>query len=360
MELELKEKWKKQQSTIRLLMFTFVCAIIEFLISVPSVMRFILNPQRIISQTPPPPHEILIPPLLDSPTFVGLYFVIPIIFCIATSLSFYPKRMVSPLNIQILTFGMIVIFSMLITYSVNPLITIHLKDLFAVMMYFFAIIISFGFGQLFLVKLVIGMNGTKDDINQKTYRISLSFEKVESIILDKEFKETWYFKTKRDHDKIIMKSKFFTTENILIGLQKDPENKNYCIFSTASYEAKFYQIQSTRRIRNKQDLVINEIKKKIGELALGDPVKIDYEISDDIENLALGQTQNKLLFFTRMEGIHKKVLIGLAIVFALVSIVHFAGPLSTDSYLTSIILIGIAIVTDLIPILTKTSKNSDF
>ena len=131
-------------------------------------------------------------------TFEIIYLLLPIFYCIPASLLFTPKRLISPLFIQLLTF----VFAQLIVYPSivqNPIIFLlqtsngnqsvsaaQYSEQFSVL--YFLILIVAGVVQFFAVRWVVGLNGNENDVNQKTFTFPVEYAKLKTMMLGRTFR----------------------------------------------------------------------------------------------------------------------------------------------------------------------------
>ena len=361
MKEETIKKWKEQQSIVRLIIFTFLGGVIQFLTAFPFFWDFLITPIEELSKRNPNS----LPPLLDSPYFVGLYFGITMIYSIATSLSFPPKRIVSPINIQMITWGLLLlIIPLAITYRF-PNYPITLESVITLSTYLFMIAAGFGLAQTIFVKFLIGMNGSKDDLIRDTFGINTDFETVKKTLQSRSFKDVFYFKTPikfiGKRDVFVMKSDLNTSEEILIVLKPDITDEESCSLSVVSFESKYYQIQQTSRMKQKHEIVLNELKKRLGNKVHFTDKDLDNDISEFAADIALGRTNNRLEHLRELSAFNKAALIGLGTLFGIITYLRYGvNQLNQDSYISISIFILIAVVIDLLPRFTRTRTELDY
>src|SRR6266446_3866641 len=87
------DRLRVESSTVRLFTVTFVGIGAELIALIPTLSYAI----TIFSQGSPSVIQYLTPFY----TILGVYLLLPVVYCVIVSFAFYPKRIVSPVNIQI-------------------------------------------------------------------------------------------------------------------------------------------------------------------------------------------------------------------------------------------------------------------
>lgn len=184
---------------------------------------------------------------------VGAYLVVAPVFSIIASISFFkPKRIVSPLNIQLGTvfaFGVLVLVRILIPftnygYSMGTYIGFALAYgfLWIVSLAVFGIL---GFVQTLFVRWWIGVN--LGHLEPKTFRIDSEFTKIREYIVSEDFKDFWDFHTidgKTSPNLVRLHSRGL--QNIALALAPDPENNKNSMLALLVYELNLYAVESTQ------------------------------------------------------------------------------------------------------------------
>lgn len=358
MKEELIEKWKNQQSFVRLSIFTFLGGAIQFLVTFPQIWEFLITP---IDFSTRPTNQL--PPLLDSPYFVGIAFGITLLYSITTSMSFPQKRIVSPINIQIITWGLLLLIIPVALIHHFPTQEIEPKTIAVLGGYLLIVTIGFGLAQTILVKFVIGMNGNREDIEQNTFGINTDFDTVKKTLQSRNFRDLFYFKTPLKYrgkkELYVMKSDLGNSENILVVLK--PDDVKTCILSIVSYESKYYQIQKTSRVKQKHEVFINELKKRLGDSVAFTVSDLDNDVSEFAYSNALNPTHNKLEHLKELSIFNKIALIGLGIIFGIITYLRFVTEqINQDSYISISIFVLIAVIIDLLPRFTRTKTELDY
>ncbi|MDE1877278.1 MAG: hypothetical protein KGI07_01980, partial [Thaumarchaeota archaeon] len=169
------EKIEQGNALMRLFVLTVIGASLNVIFIVFSFTEFFISHQ----------------PLWELPQFVGiiLYFFLTIVYSLVTTLSFSPKRIVSPLYVQFLTAGImtIILSSLLLTntnsvYANNPA---YLIQLALITLALFILMGMLGFVQTEILRRIVGLNGNDNDLDRVTYSIDAKFDHVKKIITER-------------------------------------------------------------------------------------------------------------------------------------------------------------------------------
>ncbi len=172
----------------------------------------------------------------NNPMIIFIFLLLPIIYCIVISLFFQPKRLVSPINIQILTS---VLFAQIVLNSImDAELTLDIFiNIFGNLIFIFIILIEIGLFQFLCVRLVIGLN-YKDSV-RKSYIINLSPKDVINILKDSNFHKSRKFKILKinkntNNPLLILRFNDFK-EHIIIAFGNYRNEKNKCVLAIAAF-----------------------------------------------------------------------------------------------------------------------------
>lgn len=268
----LLERIKNSQTTLTLIVATIILIPIE-------VVLFYAGVLVSINQTASNATFVL--------TDYGVWYlsgfaVLPILYCIAASLFFSPKRIVSPLNIQIfawMTFAAIEFLHMYNTLYIGYYIptTSMINTMFSQWV-FVAFILCFvfifaGFVQLFIVRLVVGPNLI--GVSRKTYFINANFKIVDDVI----GKVEDYRRKEESDGYLVYKMPIGFVDSVLMVIGSDANDKNQSILATVAYTSGIYSYQQTDASGAIRDKTVFEIE---GRLRHVDSPAIIKESKDEL------------------------------------------------------------------------------
>lgn len=256
--IPLFKKLRQQDSTLALWTWTLVGVAIELTLTVVS-MLWISGGLAF----PFPFPSFAYPPitLTDMRIILGLYLVLPIIYTLPVSLYvFRPKRIVSALNIQLLTiavFGMILLARMpssrFLTSDFDY--TSFALSFGVIWAGAFLVYGVLGFLQTLFVRWWIGVN--PEDLVSKTYSIGFSFHMVSKMLSSKQFLTIRNLEKNVDeHDFLLLRRKT-KTPGIVIGLGGDSRGCTLAIFP---FEEGLYALAPSEISSSLCTSILNEIK----------------------------------------------------------------------------------------------------
>lgn len=147
---KIHKKMESEGTTIRYIVLMFLGAGINFtvgfVVMFSGITALIQSPVQTLTSTLPQTVSLL----------VTCYFVIGIIYSTSASLSFYPKRIVSPLYVQITTaaFFPILVAFIIVTVPLNPPIDFLTGAIGTFFLFLFSLVMFFvaGIGQAIVVR----------------------------------------------------------------------------------------------------------------------------------------------------------------------------------------------------------------
>jgi len=295
----------------------------------------------------------------DTLTTGFTYFFLPIIYCIIVSLLFHPKRIVSPLWVQIGTqviFSTIVITNALSSVSFRELQTY--QNLVASLVGIALIAIMVGFVQEIIVKWVVALNF--EDVDRTSFTVDMNpkdFLKVVGDIL----RDVWEFNRRKDNPKAkaenliwVLKTHDRYGNYVILVLGSILRNKNKSTIATVAYHASAYGISKSKTASDMRNSIIHDINGLLTENAKPNLV-LAKEVNDTISvkayNHALAVTVPKTAivadFFKRIRRYYLFAMIFTVVVFAAMTLAYVAKVIMLNDYINSAIIVGIALVFEL-------------
>ncbi|TRZ70048.1 MAG: hypothetical protein D4R96_02120, partial [Nitrosopumilaceae archaeon] len=127
------------------------------------------------------------------------YFVLTIVYSVSTSLIFKPKRIISPLSIQAVSIGIILIVIATPFAWTPSLVSNHVvvNNVIGWVFIISSILLITGFTQAVIVKGLVGMNIDPDGLERKAWSIDLRYDFVKKIILSEDFMSQENFRVKK-------------------------------------------------------------------------------------------------------------------------------------------------------------------
>ncbi len=349
-------KPRLQDATVQLIMLTQLGAAIH-------VVFFVFANWQISSslflngQDPTTVQNVLTPLLMI------IYFILTIAYSIATSLSIAPKRIVSPFNIQIGTASFLSV-ALAVIFLQAPLVTDfqQIQNLIFNLLGMGAILVYAGFMQTQIVKWVIGLNGTEDDIERATYLINSDYNTVAEILKDEAFSNLARFRVAKEAKDLLVLEGSARIRNkvqkFVVALGTDFTNKGNSLLTTASYEAHYYTIAQSRTATERRKAIVRYLE---GSLRERNPTVniIQQEQHDKVVTpLALAHalaldTKPRLVALRRLPKLHVAIMGGIAAAVIAFTILFNAKLIEEDTYYSVLIIIIITVFVELIPLIRE-------
>jgi hypothetical protein len=198
------------------------------------------------------------------------YFVIPIFYCITLSFAFRPKHILSPLHIQLGTFGLATVvltaYILRINFAINQVYAFVSSFATISTISLFVIAVT-GFVQLLIVRRFVGL-GLIDPLNRITYLVNKPFKSVRACI-DEKFLNTFSLVVKRDDPDLMLLSRITQSgDAVIVAVGPDSGNGRQTRLATVSYHRGFYELTRSNWASGDRDnivgLISNKLKMKIG------------------------------------------------------------------------------------------------
>jgi len=197
---------------------------------------------------------------------VGMYLVVALGYSIPVSLLQKPKRIISPLNIQLGTvgvFGLVMLTRFLIPFT-NYGFTMMTYIQFALSWGFFYLIFFtlfgiVGFYQTLFVRWWIGVNLVS--LSRQTFRINANFAKVRKQLLTENFVDFFHFRIREDSENLLILKRAGRL-NVVLALT--PElRKERSILAVIAYELSLYAMESTPPSLELRDNVVFNLRGRM-------------------------------------------------------------------------------------------------
>jgi hypothetical protein len=352
-----RQKLRSEMSNIRYLILVFLGAGINFSIGIgvmlSSLTALVRNPAQALSSK-------------GLPTSVAIlaisYFAIGIIYATCMSLAFRPKRIISPLYVQIVTasFVPILIVALQLLQPIYNFATVAFLALgyfvLSLMMFFIA-----GIGQTIIVRYLVGLNGTKEDTDTFRLLIDSKLENVLKVLRNDEVQEA--LRLDGEERKIGEHSRLFRTSRteapqLFIVVMADSEDKNKTHLATVSYREYFYGIVKGGHLLEEEREHI--IKKAFEESGLTFKDDATDSIAQSVAYIhGLAVTESKLLSLRSLPPHTRAILIGLTALAVIMTIVWKIGYITLEMYETFLVFAALSVLFDLLPLLRTKRKNLD-
>jgi hypothetical protein len=349
------QKLKSETSAVRYLVTLLLGAAINFTIGIgvilSSLNALVYTPaQTLTSQSPIPQSVILL---------VTFYFIIGIIYATAASLSFQPKRIVSPLYVQIISaaFVPILIASLQLLKPVADWVTVSALALVYFLISFVMFFIA-GVGQTAIVRYLVGLNGTKENTRSLGLTVDGKIDEVLKVLRTYDFEEALAVVEQR---KIGRHFYLFAAlpnakERLFIVIIADPKDDQKTELATVSYTQTYYGIFKTGELMEveRKDTIIKALKMAGMKPLIDNTDSLARRIA---YRYGLSVTESKLLSLKSMPPHSRAIGIGIALMALIMSFLWKGSYITSEMFVTFWIFAGFAILFDFLPLLTTKRRG---
>ncbi len=310
----------------------------------------------------------------NNPMLLIGFILLPIIYCIITSLLFQPKRLVSPLNIQIGTF---VIFTFMFIYRYldvpSTSLVLSFEDLFLNLTVIAIVIFEIGMVQFFIVWWVIGLN--YDSSDRLSFIINSPPKEITKI-LGKKFLKTNNFTQERKYEKtnnptLILKCRDTFRNSIIMAFGSLQGNEDKCILATVAYHKGTSWISKSEIATERRNSIINDVKARLQQsnpnITIYPLDKVDDIVSVTTFSYIESMTNSKIEilagFFHRITLFFKIAIFITVVMFIVLTTACYMQYLDTNTYVGVITPIIIALIIEFgVPLREELSikKTDDF
>jgi len=340
---EVEERLTKDDAQIRVIALTIVAIALNSLLAIPAYQAVV---------------NLLGTGTLNSAmltVFLSLNIIITPIYCWAASLVFHPKRIINPLYIQLASVGVVTIFVLLVNahqfLSLQAFLTFlgGIVGTFLFTLFFLGI---FGLFQLLIVRWLVELVGTIDDLDRKTFLVNADFQTVLGILLSESFLSAWNLEhRKRGKDLIEIYTSYSAPWQIRLVLGPAQES-NKSILATVAFEKKFYTIFKSDKVSDCRDDMVRRLKSIIGVKKFR-LIGFNDNVSHTALRSALSVTEPKTIIGREALGevpsFYRNILILMGTIVAIVTGLYIFGFVPLDLFATSLIMIAIALAIELGP-----------
>jgi len=220
--------------------------------------------------------------------------------------------------------------------------------------------LSAGILQTIVVRYLVGLNGTKEDINSFGLVINAKLKDVLKVLRDDEVQEALNIRDDRKtgQHSYVFRTPLGASKQLFIAIISDLDDKEKTQLATVTYRQTYYGIMKTGKvIEEERKGTIQRALKKAG---------ITFS-NDDTDSLArlmaythgLSVTESKLLTLRSMPPHSKAILIGLILMTSLMTIIWKANYITPEMYEIFLVSAGFSILFDLLPLLRTKRKKAE-
>jgi hypothetical protein len=333
--VKLADTLRDRDAQLRVVFLTFIGAGIELIPSIPFISSTSLLIKGYGSTAVSDPTLII----------VGV-LVFPIIYGISASLVYSPKRIVPPVYIQALTvtFATIIFVNSLFQNppAVQPLSSSTSYTSFLTWFFFVFIAVFIGRAQGGVVRVIVGMNGGRDDIESTAYNISGDFEVVSQTLQKDDFLDLGALRVRNRSEKFLLLSssyKWSLGDKLVFALEGAESNNS--VLTVLSYKQKYYTLcpPSSSLYRDSLIITLEHLLKQINQSYAISAGPTDTEGSRRAFIHALKITRPSLAPVKNVSRYHQATLIAAALIGAIMTGAFYYKTIGLDLYISSLVLI---------------------
>jgi hypothetical protein len=212
----------------------------------------------VLSENP----ETFVPTIgLNSIPYFIAYFILTVVYCTLASLLFRPKRIISPVNVQL---GTAVTFSIILIYRIltftNPKtisqLTTILGNQTSSMVVITIILLFTGFYQLLIVNWIVGVNFF--GLDKKTYSVTGSIQRVDKVLQFLTLRR--YTRHLGPNGEIIYRKR--TNDQVIISLSSG-STLGSSTLATVAFHKGIYSLEPSKIASDFRDSVIFELSARL-------------------------------------------------------------------------------------------------
>jgi hypothetical protein len=345
-------KLRQQDSTLALWTWTLGGVAFQLMLTIASMLWVSGN-----LAIPLPFPNIAYPS--DLRISLGLYVVVPIIYSLVVSrYVFKPKRIVSPLNIQLLTivvFGMLLLARMPSSRFLGPYFDYSNFAWMFGMAWLLAFLVYgiMGFLQTLFVKWWIGMY--EGELKPQTYSVTLDFTKLRDVIL-KEFTDSYDLRIERNRPSLLV-VRTVQKCRVVLGIGPDRTDSSKSILCLLPYDYRFYDVATTKDALTLMDDVLFNLKGRLVGRAEITSTEDDPIVTSTAHSIAIQPCQGGYSVtkerWKKVSTPYKYALVATALAWILITILFEEQsmlpnfPIDSTAYLELSVFLFIALVVEL-------------
>jgi len=210
-------------------------------------------------------NALLVPSIFVG-QFIALaigYFLLTLGYSIFTSFTIKPKIIISPLIIQVLTLALY-IFILAVGISIYPYsfeTKQQQENLIQSIMIFGISMIVIGLGQEYVIRELVGMSGTKQDIEKITFTINANFVDVKNAMTNEDFLSRFLLSIKvNEEDFLVLLGKNQKRTKQIFVLVPDRSNPNNSILTSLCYQILYYTFFKTEAARDDREAILSKLQ----------------------------------------------------------------------------------------------------
>jgi len=269
-----------------------------------------------------------------------VYFFLGIIYCTSATLLSRPKKIISPIYTQFVSFVLLYLFVIVRMYYIGIAGNLYLFNASILLVLILSLSSAFGLAQTPLLRFLTGVNGNREDLNIKSFTVNARIDSLSSLFQQLEVAKALNIKgSKRLDSGIIYQLDNAADKVKKILILRDPDYEGRTQVAIAQYKIGYFAIERLKE--DESNAIIRPL-----ELALQHAnyeVLEGYEASVAEEILSresLKATEPALVSWDSLHGYEKTTLISLSAIILILFLMWYFVQLSVIYFYLLLSLFG--------------------
>lgn len=278
------------------------------------------------------------------------YFLVSTSYCIVASLTFKPKRIVSPFLIQAITALIITIFVVGAAVFSGAESSTFLQNLVGFFFITWLFIPMAGAIQLRIVIFLIGWN--LKDLNVKSFTINSEYQIIRQILESSTFQETFQLHRTKSANHVMLVSDKSSKDKQVIALTKGFNESEESVLDIVSYQIQNNTLRKTAYATEVSETIAESIHAKLikrNPKSAMVPTEPRIGSSNIAYSQVLKTTQSPIVGLTVMPRRYVLFLLGLTGIIGTLVYLYDVQVINLEIFVSTVVLVLVTIMLELIP-----------
>lgn len=334
---------EKERSTLRLIVLLFIGAMLNFFLLIPSIPTVVV----VLTSTSQP-----FPSVSEQQVgYIVAYGLLSVPYCAGATVAFKPKRFVSPLYVQVITFVLAssplfyYLFANAAYASIDQLVQVLGRIAYGLG----AFLLVIGLYQEISVRWLVGVSN--EGYDPKTFILQKDFGKMKDFFLNSDFLKSWELKIiENANDRMVVRAKRSLRNSTVMVLTHD-EGGNHSILATCAFRATRDVVKKDGPASRRRDRIVNAIRDEF-DCPYWD-TDLNNRASSRAERITLEGTEARWAKIGGLPRPYMGIVLGIIGVLALATLVQLFFYSNLELYLIIISSTFVSAFVELAPPLLK-------
>lgn|GEM_PF-1134918 len=285
---------------------------------------------------------VRIPLLLpDNITLLSIfYFILGIIYCTSATLLSFPKKIVSPIYTQFVSFALLYSYLLVQMYEGRISGSLLLFNASIILVLILSLSLAFGLAQTPLLRFLVGVDGSRDDLNIRSFIVNARLDSLSSLFQQLEVAKALNIRGSRRLDSgaiYEIESPPNRVKRILI--LKDPDYEGRTQIALAQYKISYFAIE-----RMKEDeslLTVRPLELSLQHAGFEVIESVKATIAEEVlSRESLKAAEPALVSWDSLEGYKKTTLISLSAIILILFLMWYFVQISLIYFYLLLSLLG--------------------